>query len=65
MSFSSIHYLKSIVNVCSCYRYSRFITINTYVTSTLIRYYKLLIYFYIFSINILFLFGSISRIINI
>nr|DAO19136.1 MAG TPA: hypothetical protein [Caudoviricetes sp.] len=65
MSFSSIHYLKRVINISSSYRYSWFITINTYVTCTLIRYYKFLIYLYVFSVNIFILFCSISRIVNI
>nr|DAK96723.1 MAG TPA: hypothetical protein [Bacteriophage sp.] len=65
MSFNCIHNLKGVINICSSYRYSGFITINTYVTSTLVRYYKLLIYLYIFSIKVSILFCSISRIINI
>nr|DAG89836.1 MAG TPA: hypothetical protein [Crassvirales sp.] len=65
MSFNSIYNLKGVINVSSCYRYSWFISINTYITSTLVRYYKLLVYFYIFSIKVFILFCSISRIINI
>nr|DAT29151.1 MAG TPA: hypothetical protein [Caudoviricetes sp.] len=65
LRLSSIYYFKSVINICSSYRYSRFISINTYITSTLIRYYKFLIYFYVFGIKVFILFRSISRIINI